>query len=311
MPKGLKSLAAFALMVVFCTSGCPIGSPNQPDEDSSVYRDAAQDALVDGSADVPDAAPPEVQHISAVDLYEDEIPYRMGQWFLDLRPPGEYLVSFIPRANNLPEADLWDGQGLVNGGQALLTLIQVHDLPVFFYHHAASQATVEAIAEAALGIGYSDVWVLDGGIEAWRAQNYYEDITVAGVETYHYPIPANEYIVDTMDATYYEDEGHITGAPNLDTLFWYDGGAKQLVNNGQALLNLIPCTATTIIFYCVNQACHSSTEAAVGIRLLSCYDNATILHFAQGLERWIANSNPVSCCTDPNGPAPNPTCTCP
>ena len=264
--------------------------------DSSVYLDAGRDALVDGSPDVPDAyVPPVVQHISAVDLFEDEIPYRMGQWFLDLRPPADYLISFIPRGINLPEADLWDGSGLVNGGQALLTLVQVQDLPVFFYHHnAASQATVEAIAEAALGIGYSDVWVIDGGIEAWRAQNYYEDINVAGVETYHYgPIPANEYIIDTMDATYYEDSGHITGAPNLETIFWYDDGTDQLVGGGQALLNLIPCSATTIIFYCVNQACHSSTEAAVGVRLLSCYDNATILHFAQGLERWISNGNPV------------------
>jgi rhodanese-related sulfurtransferase len=289
--------------------GCGLGGPGDKDEpDAQVWYDAADvdaapesDATLDAEPEI-DATVSEVQTIDATELREQEIPYIMGQTYVDLREAVDYNEGHIPRATNIPTDTLWDGSALVDGGDALETAAPVQDLPLFLYGWSAAQPTTEAIADAAVDLGYSDVYVLTGGIEAWRAAHFYEDINTQGILAHHYnPIPQNHFIVDTMDATSYA-EGHITGALNIDTsLFFHDG---QLIDNGQALLDQVAGAATAIVFYCINEGCSASEEACEAAELIEAYAETRIFHYPGGFERWENTANPVSCGTDPEGACP-------
>jgi rhodanese-related sulfurtransferase len=304
-----RYLAAF-IATGFLLVGCGLGGPgDNKAPDAAVWFDAAVDSgeidggEIDSDVEV-DADVATVQSIDATTLRYQEIPYVMGQTYIDLREPANYHEAHIPHAANIPEGQLWDGNGLIDSGQPLLDEAPVQDLPLFFYHWAASQATVEAIAQAAIDMGYSDVYVLEGGLDSWRDTGFYEDITTQGILAFHYgPIPATHYIVDTMDATSYEQDGHITGAINLDTTLFYENG--QLIDGGQVLLDAIPCSAEAIIFYCINEGCPASEKACEAAELLECYfPSSHILHYPGGLEEWQAGSYPVSCGPTPDGPCP-------
>lgn len=298
-------------MGLLVSAGCGKGGPgDNKAPDAAVWFDASHDgdSSVEADADdidaevSQDAEVTEVQTVDATTLRHEQVPFVMGQTYIDLRDPADYGESHIPKAKNLPAELLWDGAALVEGGSALQTLAPVTDLPVYFYDVAANQATTEAIAEAVLDAGYTDVFVLEGGLEAWRSFGFYEDIKTAGVYNLHYnPIPQNHYIVDTMPEADYTT-GHITGALNVDTEKFYVDG--DLINGGQVLLDAIPCTAEVVIFYCINEGCSASEKASEAAEILSCYDNTTILHYPAGLVAWEGMTYPVSCGTEPDGACP-------
>ena len=304
----VKSSVSAALVLVFLGFGCGKGGPGDEkapdaavwydageDEDAETVSDAAHDGEVAGDGDVPG-----VQTIDATSLRHDEIPFVMGQTYVDLRDGEEYVRAHIPKAESLPREFLWDGDGLVDGGSALSLIAPVTDLPLFFYDSVSETGVAEELAEAVMEMGYTDVYVLEGGIESWRALGFYEDINTPGVYQFHYdPIPENHYIIDTMPEADYI-ERHITGALNVDTdLVYVDG---EFINGGQVLLDAIPCTAEVIIFYCINSGCAASEKASEASEELSCYNNTKILHYPEGLEGWQAMGYQTSCGTEPDGP---------
>ncbi len=309
LKEKVKFSISAALVVVFFGFGCGKGGPgDQKAPDAAVWYDAGED---DDAEPVTDAAPDDgevaedgdvtgVQTIDATTLRHEEIPFVMGQTYVDLRGGEEYVRAHIPKADSLPREFLWDGDGLVDGGSALSLIAPVTDLPLFFYDGVSETGVTEELAEAVMTMGYTDVYILEGGIESWRALGFYEDINTPGVYQFHYdPIPENHYIVDNMPEADYT-ELHITGALNVDTdLVYVDG---EFVNDGQVLLDAIPCTAETIIFYCINPGCAASEKASEAAEKLSCYDNTQILHYPEGLEGWQDMGYPTSCGTEPDGP---------
>ena len=72
----------------------------------------------------------------------------------------------------------------------------------------------------------------------------------------------------------------------------------ELVNDGQALLDLAPDTVNSVlIFFCVNRACVASEEASLGAELLG-YEQ--IFHYPEGTEEWYCPNN--------NGAVVGPAC---
>ena len=189
----------------------------------------------------------------------------------------------------LPLEILWDGSGLVDEGGALTSVTSTPENPLVFYGTAAQSADALALANAFLGLGYTDVWVLDGGIEAWEAAGYYQDIEYAAIMASWYPVTAGVMIVDTMDATTFQEE-HITGAVNLDADLVYHQGV--LVNGGQALLDLSPvASGDMLIFYCINAGCEASVVMSEACEILG---YSSFRHYKEGLEQWKLRGGPTT-----------------
>lgn len=297
---------AVLLPVASTLQGCGKGGPgDQKPPDAAVWFDAAaDDAGLDGGSDAEtsDGDVSGLQNISAESLRYEQIPFVMGQTYIDLRSGEEHARSHIPKAKSLPVEHLWDGSGLVDGGSALLMLAPVLDLPLFFYSDVSEMDVTLTVAENVLTMGYTDVYILEGGIESWREHGFYEDINTGGVYMFHYdPIPEGHFIVDAMPQADYI-ELHITGALNVDAEQVYVDG--ELINGGQVLLDAIPCSADTIVFYCINIGCPASGMLAEAAEQLSCYNDTRILHYPEGLEGWQATGHPVSCGLEPDGPCP-------
>ncbi len=294
------------LTVAAVLQACGKGGPGDLKPiDAAVWFDAAlDDAGIDGGSDAvsADGDVGGVGTISAEELRYEQIPFVMGQTYVDLRAGEDYARSHIPKARSLPVEQLWDGSGLVDGGSALSMIAPVTDLPLFFYSGAAETDLVSEVAEAVLAMGYTDVYVLEGGIESWREHGFYEDINIAGVHAFHYdPIPEGHYIVDAMPQEDYIDL-HITGALNVDAEQVYVDG--ELIDGGQVLLDAVPCSAEVVIFYCVNIGCAASGALSEAVEQLSCYDETRILHYPEGLEGWQNAGYPLSCGLEPDGPCP-------
>jgi len=104
-----------------------------------------------------------------------------------------------------------------------------------------------------------------------------------------YPPTDGMMIIDAMDATSFARE-HITGAVNLDASDVYYQG--ELVNDGQALLDLSPvASGDMLIFYCINAGCEASVAMSVASELLG-YPN--FRHYKEGIEQWKARGGPTT-----------------
>ena len=106
------------------------------------------------------------------------------------------------------------------------------------------EAAVEAAAEGAVTLSFSDVYVLDGGAEGWMAAGYHMWIDTPTMDQLYYPPGAGVYFVDTADAVVHSECHYIDQIHVYIGDFW-DG--SQLVNGGQALLNAVPNPATDVL----------------------------------------------------------------
>ncbi|MCD6497518.1 MAG: hypothetical protein J7M25_04335 [Deltaproteobacteria bacterium] len=309
-PKSpLYSILATTLLGLIL-GACGVGGPGDQQKDAAVQDSTANqhDSMVQDGTTEPDAyVKPVVQSIDASTLRHVQLPQQgAGQTYLDLREPPEFIQGHIPHSKNIKLSDLWDGSALTSDAASLLMDATIaEDMPLFFYGKAADQSTIQSIAQAAIDdLGYTDVWVLNGGMEAWRAKHYYEDIEMSAILSDHYgPIPTDEYIIDAMDTTAYA-QGHIAGAYNIDgddatNVFNVADGTWK--NDGQPLIDVVTCNAKAIIFYCVNPGCGVSEAEAGATEQIGCLSGAKIFHFAGGTEAWQNAGHPIACGTDPNG----------
>ncbi len=284
--------ASMVAVVALVGWSCGVGGPGT----------AKDSGVLDSGPDV-DAAPPSVRTMEPQTLRYDEIPVERGQKFVDLRPKTDWENGHVPRAIDVPMADLWDGSALVSGGACLLAVAPVLDRRLVLYGTGQDDDQVRALAQAVLGLGYTDVWVLHGGMAAWRSAHFYEDIELDGLRSDHYdPIPAGDRIIDAMSSATYV-EGHIPGALNLDANLIWDSGSEQPIDGGQALEDLVGCDISNVIFYCVNAACHASTVSCWVAEGMDCFSQTRILHFAAGTEGWRGAGLPLSCGDQPDGTA--------
>lgn len=305
-----SSLIALTFLFVLFATGCPEGGintnnndagPPQRDADAEATPDVDVDPCGDGvcsAADNEDCTTCEedcfgitcspVRELT-VQQYRDDHMDVTGETVVDLRALIECENARIPGDNFCSElSDWWDGTEITNSS-FLDSVTMTQFQPLVLYGGGSDDATVIAVGEAAWALGYIDVYRITGGIDAWRAEGWFQDVSYEGIERLYYPPTADVYLIDTMDATHY-DECHIQDAVHLDTAEFYYGGA--LVNGGQALLDMAPDTINDVlIFFCVNEACEYSKEASIAAEILG-YEQ--ILHYKGGTEEWFCGSSPTA-----------------
>jgi rhodanese-related sulfurtransferase len=293
------------VLFVFAMSGvgCPQGGVNTNDNDAGPPQrdsevDAEPDADVNPCGDgVCDEAGGEdctncetdclgiacspVLDIT-VQQYRDDHQGETGETTVDLRARIECENAHIPGDTFCTDlGEWWDGSAVTDSGAFLNYAAPSLHNPLVFYGDGSDDATVMAVAEAAWDLGFDSLYRIVGGITDWRAEGWYQDVTYEGLVRLYYPPAADVFLIDTMDATHFDD-CHVQDATHLDASEIYYGG--QLINNGQALLDMAPNLAgDTLIFFCVNFACLYSEEASLAAEMIG-YEN--ILHYSGGTEEW-------------------------
>jgi rhodanese-related sulfurtransferase len=308
-------LIALSFLFALFVTGCPEGGINENNNDGGPpQRDSNVDAEPDGDVNpcgdhVCDEAGGEdcttcerdclgiacspVRDITVQEYrqtYVDD-PETKAETVIDIRVSSECLSARIPGATYCTELnDWWDGSAITDNGAFLdyaTDTTSPHD-PLLFYGDGSDDASVLAVAEAAWDFGFDNLYRIVGGIADWRAEGWFQDIAYEGIVAQYYPPTADVFLIDTMDATHYDD-CHMQGATNLDTYDFFYGG--QLVNGGQALLDVAPDLQNDVlIFFCVNLGCVASEEAAVAAELIG-YQQ--IFHYKEGTEDWISNGGAV------------------
>jgi len=312
--RDLSKLSIFAVISVLFAA-CGIGGPGENNNNGNDDRPDAQVVDSGGDAGQNNNTTPTVRHISADELRNggDGLPEgglifaTWGQTLADLRPNDECQAAHIPNAYCVPTEVLWDGSAFLDDAGALTAVTMSEANPLVFYSVAADDATVTAVAEASLGLGYQDVYVLDGGIEAWRAQGWFEDVSRFGLLDLYYSVDATHmghvadgaFLVDTMDAPTYAT-GHIDCALNIDgDTLWYNG---QIKPEAATLLGALaaPTDDPVLVFYCVNQGCEASVAACLAAEQLG---YPTVLHYKMGFQDWegagLPTATGTSACSAP------------
>ena len=301
MKKSVLIVGPLFVFLVF-TAGCPVGGPNTNEDATLPQNDAAVDAGSCGNSECDHGetcetcavdcgeCPLEVTHLTVQQMRDYYIPETLGQTIADLRGQATCEASHIPDAFCIPLDVIWDagaGDFTSNVGLLTSTTVSIHN-PLILYANAADASTVLAVAEKAFELDYGDVYVIDGGIEAWWDKGWYTDIHYNGLVANYYPVTDGVLIIDTMDATHYDD-CHIEDATHLDVVNLYYGGA--LINGGQALLDMSdPLDNDVLIFLCANAACVASEDGARAAEMLG---YTRILHYKHGTEDWINRSGPT------------------
>ncbi len=296
---------AVCFIFVMMAGGCPEGGINTNTNDAGPpQRDSEVDTGVDAGAcgdhvcdeeggedcvncerDCLGIACSPVRDIT-VQQYRADHMGEVGETTVDLRTAAECVSARIPGATFCEDLSVWwDGSAITNTGYLGSIVPSVHN-PVVFYGYGNDDATVMAVAEAAWAAGYDDLYRIVGGIEAWRTEGWFQDISYEGIVPQYYPPGANVYLIDTMPVEDFNN-CHVQDATSLDTYdFFYEG---QLIDNGQLLLDIAPDTQNAVlIFFCVNQACLASEEACEAAEMMG-YQH--IFHYKDGTEDWYCSPN--------------------
>ena len=152
------------------------------------------------------------------------------------RIPGAVACSAV--------SNWWDGTDIIDAGAFLVSEASSTAAPLIFYGTAAGEADVLAAAEAAVALTFSDVYVIDSGIDGWRSQSWFEWISTGRFDQLYYPPPAGVYLVDTRDATLFAECHHRDWVHVFLGDFW-DG--SQPVNGGMALTAVAPDPANAVL----------------------------------------------------------------
>lgn len=199
---------------------------------------------------------------------------------LDVRERGEYALGHIPNACPVP-------RGLLE--VLLPTLIPWHDVPVVLYCDDGHRTALAAQTLAELG--YTDVRVLTGGIDAWRAAGnepeegvnvlgkaYGERISAAGEVDQIEPDELAELtgtgevlVIDARTPVEY-DRGHIPGAVNVP------GG--ELAHTLLGLADEVTATRPVVVH------CAGRTRSILGAHLVGALGVPRVHALRNGTMAW-------------------------
>lgn len=228
-------------------------------------------------------------------------------YLVDVRDAASYDAGYIQNAINIPYDHLLDDDGsVVEEGDAVPSVV-AHGYPVIVYSQSDDGRAL-AFARAMQTIGYDEVHYYPGGVEDWRSLNRdYLCIGYAAFKSWydaHHPFDeGTDFLIDVDLPGWYSgataEIGHIPDALNLpiEEVFWLDeNDALQLVDEGAALIGLVPDSDAVIVFYNVGRVCPRSGGMVQAARLLG-YTN--VFRFERGLDQWMQNGNEAAFGTDP------------
>lgn len=309
----LQKFAGVVILFVFAvfSAACPVGGVNNNDNDGGLPQNDANvngnDAEVElcgnGTCDEAEGEDCDtcfrdcggvlcspVQPLTVQEYRTVYMEQTLGQTNVDLRAEAVCQAGRIPGETKCSQlSSWWDGSAITDGGSYLDAATASEWNPLIFYSWDAQEAIVLAVAEAAMALGYEDVFYIVGGMEAWEAEGWYEDISYEAIVSLYYPPGSGVLLIDTMDATHFED-CHIADATHLTADEIIYGGV--LVNGGQALLDMSdPADDDVLIFFCVDAACKFSEEASEAAEELG---YANIYHYKYGTKNWVCDYSAAS-----------------
>jgi len=222
---------------------------------------------------------------------------------IDVRPESDYKAGHLQDAIHIALEEFVDASGnLVDEGEALSSVVTDKDRRIVTY--CVGYGKDKTFAEAAVGLGYTDVHYYAGGTEDWSANGDYYVIEYDAFKTWHdakYPFAdGKNFLFDVLPVDWYTGDdlahpgGHIPGAINLPIEVWYANGS--LVDSGKAFTDIVTDKTAKVIIYCGDPACGKSLSGAIAAVSMG-YTN--VFRFQGGQQVWRDNGNDLTPGSEP------------
>ncbi|MBI5499863.1 MAG: hypothetical protein HY907_06445 [Deltaproteobacteria bacterium] len=153
-----------------------------------------------------------------------------GPHVVDVRILYDWRRGHLPGASCVPGAAVVNhGTGeLVDGGRALTDVVPDLRARVVFYCSGSECDVSQAVGEAALRIGYTDVWKLSLGYPGWIEAGYEAALAVEDFcSVPFFPPAAGDELVDVRAAGAFAD-GAIPGAVNVPRAAFLDAAGAPI-----------------------------------------------------------------------------------
>ena len=163
-----------------------------------------------------------------------------GAQVVDVRILYDWYRGHLPGALAIPGATVVvpeTGEPF-DGGRALTDRIPDLGTRVVFYCSGSECDVSQVVAEAALDVGYTDVWRLDGGYPAWIGAGYEAAVTLPDFcSVPFFPLAAGDELVDVRPRVAF-DAGSIPGASSVPRETFLDATGRP-VDGGTAFTSAV------------------------------------------------------------------------
>jgi rhodanese-related sulfurtransferase len=222
--------------------------------------------------------------------------------FIDVRPAEDYASGHIQDAINIDLADLVDASGkLIDNGAALTSVIADKSTRIVIY--CFGYGNDKTFAEAAVELGYSNVYRYEWGTNEWSTMDYLV-IEYSSFKKWHdarFPFDGgDDFLIDDLPEPWYSGEdpdhpgGHIPGAINLPIELWGSSGGP--VDEGTAFTEVVADKSAKVVVYCGNPACGKST---VGAKVAVQLGYTNVFRYQGGWQEWQDEGNALKPGLDP------------
>ena len=157
--------------------------------------------------------------------------------------------------------------------------------------------------EAALELGYTNVYRYEWGVKEWVDNNYLV-IEYESFKKWHegkLPFDDGEnYLIDDLPEQWYTGEdtdhpgGHIPGAINLPIDLWGDGDGP--VNDGKAFTDIVTNKDAKVVIYCGNSKCGKSLT---GVKVAVELGYSNVFRYQGGWQEWQDEGNELKLGLEP------------
>lgn len=223
---------------------------------------------------------------------------------IDVRPAADYGSGHIQDAINIDLAEFADTTGtLINNGEALTSVIPNKNKKIVTYCFGYGNDKI--FADAAVDLGYTNVYYYTGGTVDWSENGDYYVIEYAAFKAWHdakYPFnDGKNYLIDDLPVDWYTGDdpahpgGHIPGAINIPVEQWADGSGNP-VDGGGAFTSVVADKTAKVVIYCGNPTCGKSLSGAIAAVNMG-YTN--VFRFQGGQQVWRDNGNDLTPGSEP------------
>ncbi len=218
---------------------------------------------------------------------------------IDVRPATGYDAGHLQNAINIPLGTFANQDGsLINDGAALTTVVTDRNKKIVAY--CAGFGNDGIFANAAIGLGYTDVYRYTAGTADWSANGDYYVIEYAGFKAWHdakYPFEEGEhYLIDDLPVAWYTGDdpshpgGHIPCAVNIPVEQWV-GSDGSLVNGGAAFTDFVTNQDAMVVIYCGDALCGKSLA---GARAAVKMGYTHVYRYQGGQKEWMEKGNALT-----------------